>query len=148
MATSSKNCSRRGATLIEIMVATLILTIVLLSSAQLISTPPVMREACRQAAILKVEGILGQARATSFTNVDNGYEFVGGNFIATNTATLSVDAGSPSFPCLLTTNEYIGTNNDGQAITGMLVTMKLFEDEKAKASTHAFASFVTLAPPN
>ena len=146
MATSSNNCRRSGATLIEIMVATIILTIVLLGAAQWISTPPVMREACRQAAILKAEGILGQARASSFSNGANGYEFIAtnGTFVINSNATLSIDAGSPAIPYLLTTNVWA---NNYAGITGMMVVIKLFEDQKAKASTQAFASFVTLAPP-
>lgn len=147
MTGSSNNRSRSGATMIEIMVATIILTIVLLGSAQWISTPPVMREACRQAAILKTEGILAQARANSFTDTLNSYAFIetNGNFVANNTATMSVDTESPSIPYLLTTNVWM---NNHAGITGMMVVIKLFEDEKAKASTNAFESFVMLAPPN
>lgn len=141
--------SDNGATLIEIMAAAIILTIVLLGSAQWISTPPVMKEACRQAAILKAEGILGQARMYSFAGGSNCYAFIEGNgaFVATSAAALSVDAASPSIPYLSTTNEYVGMNNAGQAITGMTVVIKLFADEKAKTSGQVFASLVTLALP-
>jgi len=140
-----------GTTLIELMVATLILIIVMISAAQWFSTPPVMRSVCRQAAIIKAHGILKHARAGNMTG-GAYYAYVESNavFIPTNLppeSGLSVNAGSPRIPYLVTTNQCVFTNHNGLAVTGILVLMELYDDDKALSNNPSFASFVTLAPP-